>query len=116
MVVLAFCIMPVCKFGGAMRLPPYDAEKLLKGFSAGVGSAICFIVGLDESLDPLHFFHGLSQTLVGLSLYYLWQLVPLNIAKKTDDHFDERMELARHSGLGRVMSSHDLPVSRLEYY
>ena len=35
MVVLAFCMMPVCKFGGAMRLPPYDTEKLCKGFFAG---------------------------------------------------------------------------------
>ena len=38
MVVLAFCIMPVCKFGGAMRLPPYDIDKLCKGFFAGVAS------------------------------------------------------------------------------
>jgi len=116
MVVLAFCIMPVCKFGGAMRLPPYDAEKLCKGFFAGVAAAICFLVGLDDAIDPFRLFHGLSQALVGLALYYLWQLVPLNIAKKTDDDLTEQTQLSRHGGFGRVMSSHDLPVARLEYY
>ena len=117
MVVLAFCIMPVCKFGGAMRLPPYDPEKLCKGFFCGVGSAVCFLVGLDDAIDPFRLFHGLSQALVALALYYLWQLVPLNIAKKTDDDFTEQTELTRHaSGLGRVLSSHDLPATRLEYY
>ena len=35
MVVAAFCIMPVCKFGGAMRLPPYDAEKLMQRHPRG---------------------------------------------------------------------------------
>ena len=118
MVVLAFCIMPVCKFGGAMRLPPYDGEKLCKGFFAGVGAAVCFLVGLDDAIDPFRLFHGLSQALVGLALYYLWQLVPLNLAKKTDeDTAPEHEPLSRHvGGLGRVMSSHDLPVARLEYY
>ena len=119
MVVLAFCIMPVCKFGGAMRLPPYDAEKLCKGFFAGLASTICFVVGLDDAIDPFRIFHGLSQALVGLALYYLWQLVPLHISKKTDDEGIDRehVELTRNAGgLGRVMSSHDLPVSRLEYY
>lgn len=114
MVVLAFCIMPVCKFGGAMRLPPYDTEKLLKGFLAGVAATICFLVGLDDAIDPFRIFHGLSQALVGLALYYLWQLVPLNLAKKTDDDFSELSE--HRGGLGRVMSSHDLPITRLEYY
>ena len=122
MVVLAFCIMPVCKFGGAMRLPPYDTEKLCKGFGAGLGAAACFLVGLDDQIDPFRLFHGLSQALVGLALYYLWQLVPLNIAKKTDEdgsQEDTLQPLPAHSGsrgLGRVMSVHDLPVSRLEYY
>ena len=116
MVVIVFCLMPVCKFGGAMRLPPYDAEKLCKGFGAGVGSAVCFLVGLDDTVDPFRLFHGLSQALVGLALYYLWQLVPLNIAKKTDDDRIEQSELTRTAGLGRVMSSHDLPIARLEYY
>ena len=116
MVVLAFCIMPVCKFGGAMRLPPYDAEKLCKGLFSGIASAICFLVGLDDAIDPFRLFHGLSQALVGLALYYLWQLVPLNIAKKTDDEQSEHTELSRSAGLGRVMSSHDLPIQRLEYY
>ena len=118
MVVAAFCIMPVCKFGGAMRLPPYDAEKLIKGILAGVSSAVCFLVGLDDAIDPFRLFHGLSQALVGLALYYLWQLVPLNIAKKTDDDEYEQVELTRSSsaaGLARVLSSHDLPT-RLEYY
>ena len=27
-VVFAFCMMPVCKFCGAMRLPPYNSEKV----------------------------------------------------------------------------------------
>jgi len=146
MVVLAFCIMPVCKFGGAMRLPPYDIDKLCKGFFAGVASvsthshthpssqllrpwltlsrwmpcraqAVCFLVGLDDSIDPFRLFHGLSQALVGLALYYLWQLVPLNISKKTDDDMmNEHLELTRAVGMSRVMSSHDLPVARLEYY
>lgn len=69
MVVLAFCLMPVCKFGGAMRLPPYDTEKLCKGLVAGLLSAICFLVGLDDTVDPFRLFHGLSQALVGLALY-----------------------------------------------
>jgi len=114
LVVAAFCIMPVCKFGGAMRLPPYDAEKLCKGFIAGAASAICFIVGLDDQMDPFRLFHGLSQALVGLALYYLWQLVPLTLAKKSDD---DVIEALNGKGMGpRVMSTHDLPVSRLEYY
>ena len=35
--------------------------------------AVCFLVGLDDSIDPFRLFHGLSQALVGLALYYLWQ-------------------------------------------
>jgi hypothetical protein len=171
LVVAAFCIMPVCKFGGAMRLPPYDTEKLCKGFCAGAASAVCFLVGLDDAVDPFRLFHGLSQVraahpdrsarpaartrrrravaplprapparpshaplprapparpsqaLVGLSLYYLWQLVPLNVAKKTDDEAGALGAAAswaslpaRGSSLARVMSTHDLPISRLEYY
>ena len=69
MVVLAFCLMPVCKFGGAMRLPPYDTEKLCKGFVAGAAAAICFVIGLDDTVDPFRLFHGLSQALVGAALY-----------------------------------------------
>ena len=45
-------------------------------------------------------------------------LVPLNLAKKNDED-NPAVELVRSSSgiaLGRVMSSHDLPVSRLEYY
>ena len=64
MVVLAFCIMPVCKFGGAMRLPPYDTEKLCKGFFAGLMATVCFVCGLDEEMDPVRLFHGLSQVRV----------------------------------------------------
>ena len=119
MVVIAFCIMPVCKFGGALRLPPYDPEKLCKGFCAGVASAMCFLIGLDDAIDPFRLFHGLSQALVGLALYFLWQLVPLSIAKKTDDDVAEHsVDILRHNfgGLGRVMSSQDLPIARLEYY
>ena len=116
MVVLAFCIMPVCKFGGAMRLPPYDSEKLWKGFLAGLASSVCFLVGLDDTVDPFRLFHGLSQALVGLALYYLWQLVPNNLAKKTDDDMTLDESFRRSAGMGRVMSSHDLPVTRLEYY
>ena len=119
-VVLAFCLMPVCKFGGAMRLPPYDFEKLFKGFFAGCASAVCFLVGLDDSVDPFRFFHGLSQALVGMALYYLWQVVPQSIAKKTDDANEhdhlERLPTLPSCGMGRVQSTHDLPLSRLEYY
>jgi len=125
LVVVAFCIMPVCKFCGAMRLPPYNSEKLFKGFVAGVASAVCFIVGLDDQVDPFRLFHGLSQALVGLALYFLWQLVPLHEdEKKTDDPIDSK--LVRESlvvpGMGaRAMSGHDLPLctqhlARLEYY
>ena len=68
-----------------MRLPPYDTEKLCKGFVAGCVSAICFLLGLDSAIDPFRLFHGLSQAMVGFALYYLWQIVPLNSAmKKTD--------------------------------
>ena len=60
------------------------------------------------------------QALVGLALYYLWQLVPLNLAKKTDeqDEPDPHRGLPPRSGLPqRVMSSHDLPYTgRLQYY
>jgi len=119
LVVIAFCIMPVCKFGGAMRLPPYDAEKLCKGLVTGAASAVCFLVGLDDAVDPYRLFHGLSQALVGGALYYLWQLVPLNLNKKTDEGpggLYEGAPLPEGPRLGRVMSTHDLPISRLEYY
>ena len=73
-------------------------------------------------MDPFRIFHGLSQALVGLALYYLWQLVPLNTAKKTDDDFPSDLH-ERHEpfvmpsrGMGRVMSTQDLPLNRLEYY
>ncbi len=88
-------------------------------FFRRVCQAICFLVGLDDAIDPFRLFHGLSQALVGLALYYLWQLVPLNLAKKTDeDSFpgEHHSSTRQASGLGRVMSSHDLPVTRLEYY
>ena len=65
-------------------------------------------------------FHGLSQALVGLALYYLWQLVPMNMAKKDEDNGEQLLETSVHAGEGlvmkRVMSTHDLPVARLEYY
>ena len=46
------------------------------------------------------------------------QLVPLNVAKKTDDEDrDIVAEPLNGRGIGpRVMSSHDLPIARLEYY
>lgn len=102
-----------------MRLPPYDFEKLFKGFSAGCLSAVCFILGLDDSIDPFRVFHGLSQALVGLALYYLWQLVPLNLAKKTDEATEhDRVEpslVLPSRGMSRAMSTHET-LSRLEYY
>ena len=52
LVVAAYCIMPICKFCGAMRLPPYDGDKLWKGFCAGLLSTAAFVVGLDDSVDP----------------------------------------------------------------
>jgi len=127
LVVLAFCIMPVCKFCGAMRLPPYDSEKLLKGAVAGVASAVCFVVGLDDQVDPFRLFHGLSQALVGLALYFLWQLVPLHEGeKKIEDPDPQHSKLNRDTlvvpGMGpRAMSGQDLPLctpqlAKLEYY
>ena len=121
LVVVAFCMMPVCKFCGAMRLPPYDFEKLWRGFFAGVGSATFFIIGLDDAVDPYRLFHGMSQALVGLALFYLWQLVPQPTdQKKMDDDADVVAPLTSHrSGMGpRVYSTHDLPLgaARIEYY
>merc|ERR1739848_80818 len=56
-----------------------------QGLVAGAAAAVCFLVGLDDAVDPYRLFHGLSQALVGGALYYLWQLVPLNLNKKTDE-------------------------------
>jgi hypothetical protein len=119
LVVLAFCIMPVCKFGGAMRLPPYSAEKLCKGLFAGLGATVCFLLGLDDALDPFRLFHGLSQALVGLALFYLWQLVPLSLQKKDYDLLLSYSKKDERRGMGPRVSSFstvDLPVARLEYY
>ena len=104
-VVLLFCAMPIFKFGLACRLPPYDIERLCKGLCAGFGAAVCFVFGVDDTLDPLRVFHGLSQGLVGLALYYLWQLVPLDTAKKFDG-FDPRSPLLGGGGGGTGMGSH----------
>eukprot|EP00326_Haptolina_ericina_P039429 CAMPEP_0181251328 /NCGR_PEP_ID=MMETSP1096-20121128/46823_1 /TAXON_ID=156174 ORGANISM="Chrysochromulina ericina, Strain CCMP281" /NCGR_SAMPLE_ID=MMETSP1096 /ASSEMBLY_ACC=CAM_ASM_000453 /LENGTH=324 /DNA_ID=CAMNT_0023348913 /DNA_START=181 /DNA_END=1156 /DNA_ORIENTATION=+ len=125
LVVAVFCMMPVCKFCGAMRLPPYEPEKLLKGAVAGVASAVCFVVGLDDQVDPFRLFHGLSQALVGLALYYLWQLVPLHESeKKIEDPVDPKLvrDALVVPGMGaRAMSGQDLPLctvqlAKLEYY
>lgn len=99
LVVLIFCLMPICKFGGAMQLPPYDAEKLCKGLIAGASSAVCFLLGLDTTIDPFRVFHGLSQAMVGFTFFYLWQLVPLSLAvvKKTSGWSDST-QASRHSG------------------
>ena len=53
--------MPVCKFFGAMRLPPYDGEMLVKGLCGAAAAAVCFAVGLNDAVDPFRLFHGLSQ-------------------------------------------------------
>ena len=161
LVVAAFCMMPVCKFCGAMRLPPYNSEKvrrdaastahnpraqpvpsceaegarlsscaqLLKGFVAGVASAVCFVVGLDDQVDPFRLFHGLSQALVGFALYFLWQLVPLHEGEKKSDDPEvttscgsfKREQLVVPGMGARVMSGQDLPLctshlAKLEYY
>ena len=108
-VVLLFCAMPIFKFGLACRLPPYDIERLCKGLCAGFGAAVCLVFGVDDTLDPLRVFHGLSQGLVGLALYYLWQLV-VDTAKEFDG-FD-RGPLLGGGGGGTGMGSpppKDLP-------
>ena len=105
-----------------MRLPPYDPEKLWKGCLAGLCSGLCFLLGVDTTADPFHIFHGAAQALVGLALYYLWQLVALNVAEKKTDGGAEYGRLAPErsfptherstswtlpsgrSGFGRVMS------------
>ena len=56
--------MPVCKFFGAMRLPPYDGEMLVKGLCGAAAAAVCFAVGLNDAVDPFRLFHGLSQVAV----------------------------------------------------
>ena len=43
--------MPVCKFFGAMRLPPYDGEMLVKGLCGAAAAAVCFAVGLNDAVD-----------------------------------------------------------------
>jgi len=115
LVVAAFSAMPVCKFFGAMRLPPYDGQMLTKGLCVAAAAAVCFVVGLDDAVDPFRLFHGLSQALVGVALYYLWQLVPLvgaEKARRSESRSDDRIERMPP----RVMSGPHLPVSRLEYY
>ena len=116
LVVIFFCAMPVCKFFGAMRLPPYDGEKLAKGLCVGAGAAVCFAVGLDDAVDPFRLFHGLSQALVGVALYYLWQLVPLVGAEKTRKSEPGSGPSFANGMPPRAMSGTHLPVSRLEYY
>ena len=116
LVVGAFCVMPVCKFCGAMRLPPYDANKLWKGLCVGAAAAICFVVGLDDAVDPFRLFHGLSQGLVGVALYFLWQLVPLQLQAKKSEDFDTSSHGGSSGMPSRVHSGVALPLSRLEYY
>jgi len=117
LVVAAFSAMPVCKFFGAMRLPPYDGEMLVKGLCGAAAAAVCFAVGLNDAVDPFRLFHGLSQALVGVALYYLWQLVPL-VGTDPYNKAVRRSESGKSpvpSGMPpRVMS--EMSVSRLEYY
>lgn len=97
------------------------------------------MLGLDDTTDPYRLFYGLSQICVGLALFHLWQLVPLEVQKAKGDSdvstvitpLNTPCDSRGHSrtpsgtslsgivsGMGqRAISIQDLAChSRLEYY
>ena len=74
--VAFFGALPLFKFARERRLPAYDLRRLNKGIVVGALAIACFKVGLHKKNDPLRFWHGTFHVLIGLSLWYLWGVVP----------------------------------------
>eukprot|EP00037_Helgoeca_nana_P004543 m.46451 g.46451 ORF g.46451 m.46451 type:complete len:221 (-) comp15422_c0_seq2:3151-3813(-) len=63
----------------------YNRAKFNRGTVAGVVAALFFYASLSDVTDPYRLLHGLSQVSTGVSLYYLWQVIPSdNYYKKKD--------------------------------
>ncbi len=50
-----------------------------------IGAGVTFALSLNDEIDPYRALHGVSQGLAGTALYFLWQAIPPNNYKKTDE-------------------------------
>eukprot|EP00035_Acanthoeca_spectabilis_P009705 m.171293 g.171293 ORF g.171293 m.171293 type:complete len:219 (-) comp14811_c0_seq1:177-833(-) len=63
----------------------YNKTQLVRGIGATAISGVFFYASLDDVTDPYRLLHGLSQVTIGVALYYLWQVIPVdNYYKKKD--------------------------------
>lgn len=65
-------------------------SQALRGLGCIVIAGIAFYIGLNDIDDPYRLWHGLSQIFAGVALYFLWQTVPSNNYKKTDERLPLR--------------------------
>ena len=82
-VCVLFISLPIIKLAVNRKLL-VNRTFALRGLAALVVSGIFFYLGLDDAHDPYRAMHGISQAIVGVALYYLWQCVPMNNYKKDD--------------------------------
>ncbi|EDQ89074.1 uncharacterized protein MONBRDRAFT_25649 [Monosiga brevicollis MX1] len=83
-VVVFFLALPMLNMLLGSGLPVYNRPKVIRGFLALMVAGVCFYLGLDDENDAFRLFHGLSQVVVGVALFYLWQAVPEDHYKKHD--------------------------------
>eukprot|EP00930_Biecheleria_cincta_P008853 TRINITY_DN110453_c0_g1_i1.p1 TRINITY_DN110453_c0_g1~~TRINITY_DN110453_c0_g1_i1.p1 ORF type:complete len:259 (-),score=44.56 TRINITY_DN110453_c0_g1_i1:42-818(-) len=91
-VVVAWAMCLGARFATEGRLPAYwTSSNLMRGSALGLACAVCFYFGLDDDWDEFRFAHGLSHLFGGLSLTFLWNLVPRPKRKKGDEPLKKLM-------------------------
>jgi len=85
-VVVGFAALLVFRYFTVGRLPEFmSMGNFARGVSLGAMAGICFYLGLDDVDDEFRFAHGCSHIFGGVSLTFLWNLVPRSGKVKGSD-------------------------------
>lgn len=76
-VVVLFCALLIARYVAIAQFPAFwSSHNLLRGVALGGCCGVCFYFGLDDSHDEFRFALGMSHLFAGLSLTFLWNLIP----------------------------------------
>ena len=75
--IVVFNSLIVIKYVVLRRPIRWRLDKLKMSSISLIPAVYCFYRGLDDARDYLRMWHGMWHCLIGISMYWLWQVIPI---------------------------------------